>query len=447
MGISFNTRYLKKFVNQSDFLHIMPEVKAAYELLYSRESVSKGVAGWLDLPINYNKDEFKRVKECADRIRQNCDIFVVIGIGGSYLGARAAIEFLNSSNYNLLPDKSPKIFFVGNNLDSTQIYEIMALCKGKRVCVNVISKSGTTTEPAIAFRIFKRFMEDEFGKKEAQKRIFCTTDKHRGTLRAIAEKEGYESFTIPDDIGGRFSVLSSVGLFPIAVSGANVDEIMLGAALARDKFMKFDLETNACCQYAAARNILYRQGKAVEIFVAYSSNFAVFLEWLKQLYAESEGKDGKGIFPSSAIYSTDLHSLGQFVQEGSRILFETSLIVKNEKKDIELKSEEENLDCLNFLSGKRLSEVKKAAYEATALAHYDGGVPVIEMEIEENSEKALGELIYFFEKSCAISGLILGVNPFNQPGVEAYKKNMFALMGKPGYEDMRNYILNKLNYG
>lgn len=442
MGIKLNTRYLKKFVNPDDFLQIMPEVKTAHEILNSKEDVAKKAVGWLDLPVNYDREEFERIKRCASEIRRNCDIFVVIGIGGSYLGARAAIEFLNSSNYNLMGENQPKIFFAGNNLDSDQIQDLMSLCRGKNFCVNIISKSGTTTEPAIAFRIFKKFMEDEFGKDGAKKRIFCTTDKNKGTLREIAQKEGYESFTIPDDIGGRFSVLSSVGLFPMAVSGANIDEIMLGASLARDKFMVFDLETNDCYKYAAARNILYRKGKIVEIFASYSSNFTVLMEWLKQLYAESEGKDKKGIFPTSAIYSTDLHSLGQFVQEGSKFLFETSLIVKNNKKDIKIEKEEEDLDGLNFLAGKLLSDVKKAAYAATSLAHYDGGVPGTEIEIEENSERELGELFYFFEKSCAISGLILGVNPFNQPGVEAYKKNMFALIGKPGYEDMKNYILN-----
>lgn len=444
MSITFNIRYLKNFVNQNDFWQMEEKVKAAHKMIHSKKGIFEKNIGWLDLPVNYDRKELEKIKTYAAKIRKMCDAFIVIGIGGSYLGARAAIEFLNSHNYNLFQENCPHIFFVGNSLAPSHIYEIMDLCEKKRICINVISKSGTTTEPAVAFKIFKDFMEKKVGTDEARKRIFCTTDKNKGILRSIADKESYESFVIPDDIGGRFSVLSPVGLLPIAVSGANIDEIMLGALEASQKFMQCDLEKNDCYKYAAARNILYKKGKIIELFSAYTPRFSMLLEWLKQLYAESEGKEQKGIFPTSAMYSTDLHSLGQFIQEGSRIFFETSLTIKNEERDITLKTDNENSDGLNFLGGQNLSYVNKMAYEATALAHYDGGVPGIEIQIDRNSEKELGELLYFFEKSCAISGLILGINPFNQPGVEAYKKNMFALIGKPGYEDLRNDILNRL---
>ena len=458
MGLTFSTKYLKGFLSSEDFNQIEPIVKEAHSILNSKECVAKGAVGWLNLPEKYNKAEFEEIKACAEEIRGNSDILVVIGIGGSYLGARAGIEFLNSPNYNLLSKNSPKILFVGNNISSSCLSEVLELCENKRVCVNVISKSGTTTEPAIAFRVFKQFMEKNFGKEEAKRRIFCTTDESKGILRQIAETEGYKAFTIPRDIGGRFSVLTAVGLLPIAVSGADIEKIMLGALEAKKRFLEFSLEENECYRYAAARNILYKKGKSIEILASYEPRFLMLLEWWKQLYGESEGKEGKGIFPTSLMYSTDLHSLGQFIQEGSRLFFETSLILKpNIKEDKKLKDEikvekiklennKDYIDGLNFLEGKTMGYINEKAYQATSLAHYDGGVPGMEIAVKGTSEKEFGELVYFFEKSCAISGLILGINPFNQPGVEEYKKNMFALLGKPGYENLKEKIMNRLNY-
>lgn len=445
MSINFDIKYLEGFVEKRDFLNIEPEIENAHKILHSGQGVSKNTTGWLDLPVNYDKDEFERVKFFANRVRENSDILVVIGIGGSYLGAKSAIDFIHSPNYNLLKKDSPSIFFVGNNLSSAYISEIMDLCKNKRVSLSVISKSGLTTEPAVAFRVFKKFMEENFGKEDARNRIFCTTGKKQGNLIKMALEEGYETFTVPDNIGGRFSVLSSVGLFPIAVSGANTDNILLGAKKAMEKFMFCRLDENACYKYAAARNILYRKGKLIEILAAYEPGFSGFLEWWKQLYGESEGKDQKGIFPSSLLYSTDLHSMGQFVQEGSKVLFETNLALKKYKKDIIIEENKED-DGLDFLEGKSVFDVNRFVFEATSLAHYDGNVPGMTIEVDDNSEEAFGYLTYFFEKSCAMSALILGVNPFNQPGVEAYKRNMFAFLGKPGYEDLKTQIAQRLNY-
>lgn len=443
MGTEFDTKYLSGFIEDEDLNGIESEVKSAHDILYS--GTFRSATGWLDLPENYDINEFNRVKQCADKIRNDSDILIVIGIGGSYLGARAAIEFLHSSNYNFLGKDTPNIFFAGNNMSSSYIGEILDMCKDKDVSLNVVSKSGTTTEPAIAFRIFKNFMEDKYGKAEAKNRIYCTTDKNKGKLKELAIKEGYEIFAIPDDIGGRFSVLSSVGLLPIAVSGADIDRIMFGALKARNQFMKCSLEENDCYKYAAVRNILYRKGKSIEILTAYEPRLSIFLEWWKQLYGESEGKNHKGLFPASAIFTTDLHSMGQFIQDGSRIMFETNLIIKNSRSHIVISKDKNDSDGLNYMSGKTLEQVNRTAFKATVLAHCDGGVPNGIVRIKDSSEEELGSLIYFFEKSCAISGLILGVNPFNQPGVEAYKNNMFALLERPGYEGLKNKLCGNLS--
>lgn len=364
-------------------------------------------------------------------------MFIVIGIGGSYLGARAAIEFLTSQNYNALAKDTPQIYFTGNSISSSALSDLLEICEGKNVSINMISKSGTTTEPAIAFRVFREYLEKKYGKEEAKSRIYCTTDKARGTLKQLADKEGYETFVVPDDVGGRFSVLTAVGLLPIAVSGADIDALMAGAQKAQSDFDNDDLMTNDCYRYAAIRNILYRKGYSTEILVAYEPAFTMMSEWYKQLFGESEGKDNKGIYPSSVIFSTDLHSMGQYIQEGRRSLFETVVKFEKCKKEITLGTDPENVDGLNFLSGKTMDFVNEKAFEGTVLAHNDGGVPNVVLNVKEMTEEELGYLIYFFEKACAISGYLLGVNPFNQPGVESYKKNMFALLGKPGYEEQK----------
>lgn len=433
MSIRLNADYINSFINDCDYKQIQKQVKSMHEILHSEEGISKNTTGWLSLPTNYDINEFNKIKEYSNKVRADSDILLVIGIGGSYLGSRAAIEFLHSPKYNLLSKNSPKILFAGNNMSSDNLKEILLLCEDKDVSVNVISKSGTTTEPAIAFRIIKEFMEKKYSKIKAKDRIYCTTDRNEGTLRKIVNTESYHSFEIPADIGGRFSVLSSVGLFPIAVSGSNIEKIMFGAKSAQENFMSYDIEKNDAYKYAVIRNTLYLNGKYIEILSAYEPRLSGVLEWWKQLYSESEGKSGKGIFPTSAVFTTDLHSMGQFIQEGSKIIFETSILIKNAKNEIIINEDENNIDNLNFLSGKSLSYVNRKAFEGTLHAHMDGGVPNILIEIEDNSEYQFGELIYFFEKSCAMSGLLLGVNPFNQPGVERYKNNMFELLGKPGY--------------
>ena len=438
MSINVNFGYLEKFVSAADFEAMVPEVEKAHGFLYENKSVAAGndAHGWLDLPVDYDKDEFARIKSAAAKIRSDSDVLVVIGIGGSYLGARAAIEFVKSKNYNLLTKDAPQIFFVGNSISPTELSEVISLCQGKDFSVNIISKSGTTTEPAIAFRIFKKLLEDKYG-DEAKSRIYATTDAKKGTLHDMSVKEGYEMFVVPDDVGGRYSVLTAVGLLPIAAAGIDIDKLMSGAAAAREKYALCDIKKNDCYKYAAARNILLRQGKTTELMVSYEPDFTLMNEWLKQLFGESEGKDGKGLFPASVIYSTDLHSMGQYVQEGQRLMFETVVTFDKPKTDIVIEAEENNSDGLNFLAGKTLSYVNKRAFQATTLAHTDGNVPNIIIELEKMDEFNLGELIFFFEKACGISGYILGINPFNQPGVEFYKKNMFALLGKPGYEDMK----------
>ena len=444
MATTFSEKYLSGFVSSEEYEAMRTPVKAAHDLLHNGTGLGNDFTGWLTLPTDYDKDEFARIKAAAQKIKNNTDVFIVIGIGGSYLGARAAIEFLKSPNYNALKKDTPDIYYVGNSISSSHLSEIMDICEGKDVSINMISKSGTTTEPAIAFRVFRKMLEDKYGKDGAKERIFCTTDKARGTLKALADKEGYETFVVPDNVGGRFSVLTAVGLLPIAVAGADIDALMDGARKAQNDFDNDDLSTNDCYKYAATRNILNRKGKNVEILVSYEPAFTMMTEWYKQLFGESEGKDNKGIFPAGVVFSTDLHSMGQFIQEGTRCMFETVVNIKKPKREIVLDELEGNLDGLNFLSGKTMDFVNKKAFEGTVLAHNDGGVPNILLEIEEMTETELGYLIYFFEKACAVSGYILGVNPFNQPGVESYKKNMFALLGKPGYEAQKAELEKRL---
>ncbi len=444
MSVKLVTKYADKFVAPHELEAVKAQVSLAHNTLVSKSGLGNDFLGWVDLPVDYDKEEFARIKGAAERIKEKADILIVIGIGGSYLGARAAIELLRSPYYNNLKKDTPDIYFVGNNISSTYLNEILSICEGKDICVNVISKSGTTTEPALAFRIFKKLVEDKYGKEEAKTRIFATTDKARGTLKELSDAEGYETFVIADDVGGRYSVLTAVGLLPIAVAGCDIDKIMEGAQAAREAYSKDDM--NDCYKYAAMRNILYRKGKSVEMLVSYEPAFAMMNEWFKQLYGESEGKDHKGIFPASAIFSTDLHSMGQFIQDGSRVMFETVVDIKSPKQDMFLEDDKENLDGLNFLTNQNMSVVNRKAMEGTILAHTEGGVPNLVIEVDKLDEYNFGEMVYFFERACAISGYMLGVNPFNQPGVESYKKNMFALLGKPGYESQKAELEAKLGY-
>ncbi|MBQ4096469.1 MAG: glucose-6-phosphate isomerase [Oscillospiraceae bacterium] len=442
MAIKLNSKYLEGFVAQHEIDAMKAQLEAAHNTLVNKSGLGNDFLGWVDLPVDYDKEEFARIKAAAERIKEKCDILIVIGIGGSYLGARAAIELLRSPFYNNMKKDTPDIYYVGNNISPTYLNEILAICDGKDICVNVISKSGTTTEPALAFRVFKKLVEDKYGKEEAKTRIFATTDKARGTLKELSDAEGYETFVIADDIGGRFSVLTAVGLLPIAVAGCDIDKLMGGAAAAREKYSSLD--NNDCYEYAVLRNILYRKGKSVEMLVSYDPSFTMMAEWWKQLYGESEGKDNKGIFPASATFSTDLHSLGQFIQDGTRMMFETVMDIKTPKSDFFLEDDKDNLDGLNFLTNQNMSVVNRKAMSGTILAHTEGGVPNLVIEMDKPDEENLGELIYFFEKACAISGYMLGVNPFNQPGVESYKKNMFALLGKPGYESAKAELEAKI---
>lgn len=437
MALKFNDGYAKAFLNESDYSGIASQTAEAFNRLVTKSGLGNDFLGWVDLPENYDKEEFERIKKAAEKIKSDSDILIVIGIGGSYLGARAAIEFLTSPLYNSIPKNTPDIYFAGNTLSGAAMSDLLKICEGKRVSVNVISKSGTTTEPAIAFRVFREYLEKTVGVEEARRRIYCTTDKARGTLKELADNEGYETFVIPDDVGGRFSVLTAVGLLPIAVSGADIDKLMAGAAAARKEYLVGDINTNPAVRYAALRNMLYRRGKDIEMLVSYEPSFTMMCEWYKQLFGESEGKDNKGIFPASATFSTDLHSLGQYVQEGRRHLFETVVTIGNVGDDVEINHAENNGDGLNFLAGKNLSYVNEKACQATVLAHSDGQVPNLIISLDNKDEEDLGRLIYFFEVACAVSGYILGVNPFDQPGVESYKKNMFAMLGKPGYEDKK----------
>jgi len=413
------------------------QVKLAHDTLHKKNGPGNDFLGWLDLPSAYDKEEFSRIRKAAAKIRRDSDVLVVIGIGGSYLGARAVIELLNHSFANILSKKqrkAPMILFCGNSISATYLADLMDVLEGKNVSLNIISKSGTTTEPAIAFRILRAYMEKKYGKEEARSRIYATTDKARGALKGLADEEGYESFVVPDDVGGRFSVLTAVGLLPIAVAGIDIRELMKGARDAAKAFKKTDIAENPCYAYAAVRNCLLRSGYSTEVMVNYEPSFHYMTEWWKQLYGESEGKDLRGIFPAGVDNTTDLHSMGQYIQDGARIMFETVVAIDDPGKSYEIPNDPANLDGLNFLSGMDMNEVNKKAMQGTILAHVDGRVPNIAIHMAERNAYNLGELIYFFEKACGISGYILSVNPFNQPGVEAYKKNMFALLGKPGYE-------------
>ena len=446
MSVNLNFKYLKPFVDEKELADVKNEVRAAYEKLYSLKDEAEGndFQGWVKLPEDYDKEEFSRIKAAAEKIKNNSDVLVVIGIGGSYLGARAVIEFCKSKNYNIVVKDAPKIFFLGNSLSPSEISEVLAICGSCDFSVNVISKSGTTTEPAVAFRLFKSLLIEKYGKEGAAERIYATTDRAKGTLKKMSDEEGYETFVVPDDVGGRYSVLTAVGLLPIAAAGIDIDALMRGAHDAMVKYDNPNVMTNDCCKYAAIRNILLRKGKNIEMMVSYEPDFTMMNEWFKQLFGESEGKDGKGIYPSSAIYSTDLHSLGQYVQEGQRQLFETVVIFGEPKRDIAIETDEVNSDGLNFIAGRTMSYVNRKAFEGTVLAHTDGGVPNIILEVDKQDEYNLGYLIYFLEKSCAVSGYMLGVNPFNQPGVEGYKRNMFALLGKPGYEEDAKRLAERL---
>lgn len=436
MSIMFQDENLKNFLRKGEMDTIRPLLDMAHQQLETASGLGNDFLGWTELPAIRDKEEYDRIKLAAKKIISDSQVLVVIGIGGSYLGARSAIEFLTSQNYNLLCKDTPQIFFAGSSLSATAMEEILTLCEGKDVSLNVISKSGTTTEPAIAFRLFKKWMEEKYGKEEAKSRIYVTTDKARGALKELADEEGYETFVVPDDVGGRYSVLTAVGLLPIACAGIDLDEIMKGAQSAAKEFANPNLEENACYQYACARNLLYKRGKTTEIFVSYEPCAQYFAEWWKQLYGESEGKDGKGIFPASVVFSSDLHSMGQYIQDGLRNLFETVLKVNTSKSKLAVPEDPGSADGLAFLEGKSVHYVNEQALLGTLLAHVEGGVPNIVLEIPEISPFVYGELVYFFERACAISGYMNGVNPFDQPGVEAYKKNMFALLGKPGYEEM-----------
>jgi len=435
------------FVKENEVAYFESFVKSAHEMLHNKTGAGNDFVGWVDLPINYDKEEFSRIKAAAEKIKSDSQALVVIGIGGSYLGARAAIDMLSHSFHNVLPDskrKAPQIFFVGNNMSSTYIADLLEVIEGKDISVNVISKSGTTTEPAIAFRIFKEYMENKYGKDGARSRIYATTDKQKGALKKLATEEGYETFVVPDDIGGRFSVLTAVGLLPIAAAGIDIDSMMKGAADARELYSNPNLMENDCYKYAAVRNALYRKNKTIEIMVNYEPSLHYFTEWWKQLYGESEGKEQKGIFPAGVDFTTDLHSMGQYIQDGLRNIFETVIKVEKPTKNILIKEDKDNLDGLNFVAGKDVDYVNKKAMEGTMLAHNDGGVPNLLVSVPELSAYYFGSMVYFFEKACGISGYLLGVNPFDQPGVEAYKKNMFALLGKPGFEEQRKKLEERL---
>lgn len=440
MALKLNEKFLAGFVGENEVEENAVGALAAKKTVMDRSGAGSDFLGWVDLPVDYDKEEFARIKAAAERIKGMCDVLVVIGIGGSYLGARAAVEFINSPAYNTLAKDTPAVYFAGNSISPSALADLLKICEGRDVCINVISKSGTTTEPAVTFRIFRELLEKKYGVDGSVSRIFVTTDKCRGTLKEFSDKMGYETFVVPDDVGGRYSVLTAVGLLPIAVAGIDIDEMMRGAADSRAKYLPDDTIANECVRYAAIRNILYRKGKVTEILAAYEPAAQMVCEWWKQLYGESEGKDQKGIFPASVIFSTDLHSLGQYIQDGLRNQFETVLDIKNASDSVKVPNDPANIDGLNFLAGMDLHDVNRTAMLGTLLAHNDGGVPNIVLELEDRSAYSFGYMVYFFELACAISGYILGVNPFNQPGVEAYKKNMFALLGKPGYEDRKSAL-------
>jgi len=445
--ITLDTTNVLTFIDETQIGRMEPQVKLAHDMLHKKTGAGNEFLGWLDLPVNYDKEEFARIRKSAAKIRKDSDILLVVGIGGSYLGARAAIELLSHSFANYASRKirkSPLVVFCGNSISATYMADLFELIEGRDVSVNIISKSGTTTEPAIAFRVLRSYMEKKYGKEEARSRIYATTDKARGALKGLADEEGYESFVVPDDVGGRFSVLTAVGLLPIAVAGADIREIMKGARDASQAFKKVSVTENPCYRYAAVRNCLLRSGYSTEVMVNYEPSFHFMTEWWKQLFGESEGKDGRGIFPAGVDNTTDLHSMGQYIQDGQRILFET--VIQNDKprRTFEIPTDKDNLDGLNFLSGMDMNEVNKKAMQGTVLAHVDGKVPNMILHVPEFSPYWFGQLVFFFEKACGISGYLLAVNPFNQPGVEAYKKNMFALLGKPGYEKEKAELEKRL---
>ena len=445
--VTYDYSKAMQFIGEQEIASMCDIVENAKEVLVSKSGAGNDFLGWIDLPVDYDKEEFDRILKAADKIKSDSEVLLVIGIGGSYLGARAAIEFLRHSFYNVIPKelrKTPEIYFVGNSISSTYIKHLMDVIGERDFSINMISKSGTTTEPAIAFRVFKEKLEKKYGKTEAAKRIYATTDKARGSLKNLANEEGYESFVVPDDVGGRFSVLTAVGLLPIAVSGADINKLMEGAQAAREEALTAPFEENGALKYAAVRNILLRKGKQIEIMANYEPSVHFISEWWKQLYGESEGKDQKGIFPASVDLTTDLHSMGQFIQDGSRNIFETVINIENSRETITINEEPVDLDGLNYLSGKTVDFVNKSAMNGTILAHTDGNVPNTVVNVPEVSEFCLGQLFYFFEFACGVSGYTLGVNPFNQPGVESYKKNMFALLGKPGFEEQREALMARL---
>ena len=446
--LTFDYSKAKGFLLQNEIECMEPFVKVAHDMIHNKTGEGNDFLGWVELPKNYDKEEFDRIKIAANKIKNDSDVLLVIGIGGSYLGARAAIEMLGHSFRNNIKKEDreyPEVYFVGQNISSTYMLDLLDIIKDKDVSINVISKSGTTTEPAIAFRVFKDFLEKKYGKEEASKRIYATTDAKRGALKQLADEEGYETFIIPDDVGGRFSVLTPVGLLPIAACGIDIDAIMTGAKEAMEDFSNPILSENYSYQYAVVRNVLHRKGKDIELMVNYEPSLHYVSEWWKQLYGESEGKDNKGIYPASVDFSTDLHSMGQYIQEGKRILFETVINVENAKREIIINEEKVDLDGLNYLAGQTVDFVNKKAFQGTLLAHTDGSVPNLLINIPKIDEYNFGYMVYFFEKACALSGYILGVNPFNQPGVEAYKKNMFALLGKPGFEKEKEELEKRLN--
>lgn len=445
--VTFDYSKATGFVQEHEMAYMSELVAQAKDKLVAKSGAGNDFLGWIDLPVDYDKEEFARIQKAAEKIREDSEVLLVIGIGGSYLGARAVIEFLGHSFANVVSKeirKSPEIYYVGNSISSTYIKHLIDVVGDRDFSINMISKSGTTTEPAIAFRVFKEILEKKYGKEEAAKRIYATTDKAKGALKNLATEEGYETFVVPDDVGGRFSVLTAVGLLPIAVSGADIEKLMEGAAAGRKEALENDFAENGALQYAAIRNILLRKGKTIEVLANYEPSLHYVSEWWKQLYGESEGKDQKGIFPASVDLTTDLHSMGQFIQDGNRILFETVMNVETSREEIVINEEPVDLDGLNYLAGKTVDFINKSAMNGTILAHTDGNVPNLLVNIPEQNEYYLGQLFYFFEFACGISGYLLGVNPFNQPGVESYKKNMFALLGKPGFEAEREELLKRL---
>ena len=445
MAMNLKLTGVNGFVNQAELDNMNDLMKTVNEMLLSRRAAGNDFLGWIDLPVNYDKEEFARIQKAAKKIQGESEVLVVIGIGGSYLGARAAIEFVNGQMYNgVRPEGIPEIYFAGNNISSSYLNDIIKIIGDRDFSVNIISKSGTTTEPAIAFRVFKKMLEEKYGKEGAKDRIYATTDKARGALKNLANVEGYETFVVPDDVGGRFSVLTAVGLLPIAAAGIDIEAMMKGAAEAREVCKEGCIDCNPSMKYAALRTILYRKGKGTEILVNYEPALTMMGEWFKQLFAESEGKDQKGIFPTAANFSTDLHSIGQFIQDGTRNLFETVIWVKEPRSEAYIEEAAEDIDGLNYLAGKSVQFVNSKAYQGTLMAHMDGGTPNIIVEIDQADAYHFGYLCYFFEKACGLSGYLLGVNPFDQPGVEAYKKNMFALLGKPGYEEIKAALEAKL---